>query len=491
MSVIQQDKNPSLMTEKVNTAEKVKKEHTGPDANKKRLESLKQRKMENQSQKTAIKEALASVDKINTVNKKIVFDSDSEEEVITNINIQSSNRQTQSSSSSSPSSSTSSSSSSTDDNSSSDEDGEKNKSTDKKGQVQTAKKPALFEESSDSDDTSSSSSNHDDMFRIRPQFEGKSGNKLMALQSRFGNDDRFKLDERFAESSEDDSDNDDETGRGDKDTEINEDTERSRTLKILQEVVGDKAIINTDKKDRKKQMFKDISALQFDPSKEGHTHFVVNQEIKSKPDKSKDRKKKKDNIAEKDEPVEETPVVGREKFYEVTDSLRQAFVQKETEEDNKQKSFSLLAAFGRTEDADDDKMDEHIDNRDTEMKIIVGGNKNIFPWQDKKFKYDSSDTEDEHSDMETDNESENERSVDDKVKPVVFGTKRHTFFFTEDDSRIKDGIAFFWRKEDIEVIREKWLEKRPYLIEAYRNKHKRLSRKHRINNRFKSQQRKK
>lgn len=38
----------------------------------------------------------------------------------------------------------------------------------------------------------------------------------MALQSRFSNDDRFKLDERFAESSEDDDNNndDDKTERG-------------------------------------------------------------------------------------------------------------------------------------------------------------------------------------------------------------------------------------------------------------------------------------
>lgn len=264
-------------------------------------------------------------------------------------------------------------------------------------------------------------------------------------------------------------------------------------MKILQEVVGDKVILNSDKRDRKKQMFKDISALQFDPSKEGHSQFEVKQEIKTKPDKNKDRKKRKDVITEQDEPVEETPVVGKEKFYEVTDSLRQAFVQKETEDADKGKSFSLLAAFGRTEDPDDDKMDEHRDDddRDTEMKSIVSGNKNVFPWQETRFKYDSSDTEEEGSDMDT--ESERKRSVDDdKVKPVVFSTKKQqSFFFTEDDDRIKEGIAFFWRKEDIEVIREQWLEKRPYLIEAYRNKHKRLSRKHRINNRFKTQQRKK
>lgn len=36
-------------------------------------------------------------------------------------------------------------------------------------------------------------------FRVRPQFEGKSGGKLLFLQSKFANDERFKIDERFGE----------------------------------------------------------------------------------------------------------------------------------------------------------------------------------------------------------------------------------------------------------------------------------------------------
>ncbi|KPP66723.1 nucleolar protein 8-like [Scleropages formosus] len=39
-------------------------------------------------------------------------------------------------------------------------------------------------------------------FQIKPQFEGKAGQKLMELQSRFGTDERFRMDSRFLESDE-------------------------------------------------------------------------------------------------------------------------------------------------------------------------------------------------------------------------------------------------------------------------------------------------
>ncbi|EHB01598.1 Nucleolar protein 8 [Heterocephalus glaber] len=48
-------------------------------------------------------------------------------------------------------------------------------------------------EESDSEDDS-------DRFKIKPQFEGRAGQKLMDLQLHFGSDDRFRMDSRFLES---------------------------------------------------------------------------------------------------------------------------------------------------------------------------------------------------------------------------------------------------------------------------------------------------
>ncbi|XP_061056595.1 nucleolar protein 8 isoform X3 [Eubalaena glacialis] len=51
-----------------------------------------------------------------------------------------------------------------------------------------------------SDDEESGSEDDSNRFRIKPQFEGRAGQKLMDLQSHFGTDDRFRMDSRFLES---------------------------------------------------------------------------------------------------------------------------------------------------------------------------------------------------------------------------------------------------------------------------------------------------
>ncbi|NXT85131.1 NOL8 protein, partial [Zapornia atra] len=60
----------------------------------------------------------------------------------------------------------------------------------------------LFESSEDEEDDTD-----DERFKIKPQFEGKAGEKLLKLQSRFGTDERFRMDARFLESdSEEEAD---------------------------------------------------------------------------------------------------------------------------------------------------------------------------------------------------------------------------------------------------------------------------------------------
>lgn len=51
-----------------------------------------------------------------------------------------------------------------------------------------------------SEDEESGSEDDSHRFRIKPQFEGRAGQKLLDLQSRFGTDDRFRMDSRFLES---------------------------------------------------------------------------------------------------------------------------------------------------------------------------------------------------------------------------------------------------------------------------------------------------
>ena len=58
------------------------------------------------------------------------------------------------------------------------------------------KGPALFDEEEDGD---AEQEQEDVEFALKPQFFGKKGAELMALEARFGGDNRFKLTEDFIE----------------------------------------------------------------------------------------------------------------------------------------------------------------------------------------------------------------------------------------------------------------------------------------------------
>ena len=97
-------------------------------------------------------------------------------------------------------------------------------------------KNALFDDSDDGDDDVEG-----DTFKVRLQFEGKKGQKLLELQSRFaGGDDRFRIDARFREEREDGGGDEGEgSGGDDGGGELDLEAEKKRNLKILQSIVGD------------------------------------------------------------------------------------------------------------------------------------------------------------------------------------------------------------------------------------------------------------
>lgn len=87
-----------------------------------------------------------------------------------------------------------------------------------------------------SDDEESDSKEDSTRFSIKPQFEGRAGQKLMDLQSHFGSDERFRMDSRFLESDSEDEEK-----------ELNENTvdedelaaERKKTLSVVQSVLSE------------------------------------------------------------------------------------------------------------------------------------------------------------------------------------------------------------------------------------------------------------
>nr|KAF6394789.1 hypothetical protein HJG59_013173 [Molossus molossus] len=85
----------------------------------------------------------------------------------------------------------------------------------------------------DSSDEESDAEDNSSRFRIKPQFEGRAGKKLMDLQSHFGTDDRFRMDSRFLESDSEEEQEDE------KKTTENEElaAEKLKALNIVQSIL--------------------------------------------------------------------------------------------------------------------------------------------------------------------------------------------------------------------------------------------------------------
>ncbi|KAG1664492.1 Nucleolar protein 8 [Nymphon striatum] len=179
----------------------------------------------------------------------------------------------------------------------------------------------------------SSGDEDEDMFQVRPEYEGKKGEKLIALQSKFGNNKRFQLDERFLDT---DSSGDEMNMDAESNCFTNKDTEneKERSIKILNSIFGKE--ISSKMQDTSK--FRDTKDLRYDPSNPSASHFenVLKKEESKKP---KDKAKFSAKV----------PEVSSEKFYEVKENLKNLF---EKREGNKSGGFSMLSMLGQPEEDD-------------------------------------------------------------------------------------------------------------------------------------------
>ncbi|XP_018600027.2 nucleolar protein 8 [Scleropages formosus] len=319
-------------------------------------------------------------------------------------------------------------------------------------------------------------------FQIKPQFEGKAGQKLMELQSRFGTDERFRMDSRFLESDEKEAA---EEGKSAFDSlGLQLEDEKKKNMEILQSLlhVNIKAA-ETSREAAKGKTFRDISALHYDPTREEHAAFESKSEEPKKESKAERRKKRM--VAEK------IPEVSKDIFYSVAVDLKETFGP--VKDNTKQKE---AVAWDQENGLDDQsgedrpttlELAEPKDNQEsTEFKFSFfeddlaedGPMKDNYKvetlqrakvsWHvDPRFQDSSSEDEDE----------QNEEEAEDQPVPIDVDegptkAKKAFFFFFEDDERLKEGPRMFCRKENLEDQREQWQEKRVSLIEDYRMKHK-------------------
>uniref|UniRef100_A0ABM5FKC5 Nucleolar protein 8 n=1 Tax=Pogona vitticeps TaxID=103695 RepID=A0ABM5FKC5_9SAUR len=414
--------------------------------NQKRLIALQERQKEREQQKKLIQGALTSLE-IQSRNKQkhIVFDSDSENEA----GVQEVAREGSS------------------------------KNLGKEFTTKTSGK--LFESS---EDESNTENEDDDRFRIKPQFEGKSGEKLMRLQSQFGTDERFRMDARFLES---DSEQEEDASRKLEAKEEEElALEKKKNLEILKNLVH----IGVEPPKPSKQAasarkFKDMNALRYDPTRQDHAIFEKKLETSEKESKAKKKKR---------EEAQKLPEVSKEIFYDVSVDLKEVFGSTKHEEKTEVLPW----------DKRDDAEQQSPDGREA-LNFSAGNNtqeesggftfsffgaeeerlpvkeepyttETIKParvaWQeDPRFQDSSSEEEEE-------DEPEIVQSEDAKeTSPVQPRSSVRFFFFSQDDDRLKEGPKLFCKSSDLDEDRDDWETRRQMLLEDCRKKHKDARRK--------------
>uniref|UniRef100_A0A671Q5C1 Nucleolar protein 8 n=1 Tax=Sinocyclocheilus anshuiensis TaxID=1608454 RepID=A0A671Q5C1_9TELE len=336
----------------------------------------------------------------------------------------------------------------------------------------------LFD-SEDEDDGS-----EDDRFQIKPQFEGKAGQKLMKLQARFGTDSRFQVDSRFLESDDESEDQDEAAPEKDADKQLLE--EKKKSLDILQ------SILNTNiqpQNSRKGTMFKDVSSLHYDPTQEEHTAFEAKTEEPKKESKAARRKKRIE--------AEKLPEVSKDVYFDISVDLKEVFgTSKENQDEKETVSWDKEAedtedimkhmevSFTSNVEAKEDSSGgfkfsffgedtaAEMTTKTDEYKIeTVKGAK--FSWQaDPRF-------QDSSSDEEGVDEVEEDQSASSKITEEPTTSKKTFFFFYQNDERLKEGPGMFCRSVKLQDQREAWEQKRTSLREECRKKHRDAKRRQR------------
>ncbi|KAM9525013.1 nucleolar protein 8 isoform 1-T2 [Salvelinus alpinus] len=465
---------PAKKTQKAEVSKKPQSAGAVVDAqqhdNQKRLAAQEQRQKEVELQKKLIQEALAKLDSPANGKHHIKFSSDEEEQT--------------SPEPPNPKKTLFQNSQSDEEDSSDEESAATGKPGLKDKKSEKLAGSNLFDDDDDDDDDEEKRDG--DRFQIKPQFEGKAGAKLMQLQSRFGTDQRFQMDHRFIDS--DDEEPEIELSQPEKECELVE--EKKKSLDILNSLLN----INVKPSDPNKptakgKTFRDISALQYDPTKEEHAAFETKNDKPKKDSKLARKKKRKE--------AEKLPEVSGEMYYDVSMDLKEVFgISKEekTEEEEEKNvawdkeeeetsqpmavdpvmvSSHLLTNEGEASSGfkfsffgGDTAAETNTEKEEYRIETLKGAK---VSWQvDPRFQ-DSSDEEEEeeakeHTDFTTPTEA-----------PLT--SKKAFFFFQPDDERLKEGPKAFCRSSKLEDQREEWEEKRTGLIEEYRKKHKDARRK--------------
>ncbi|XP_021265156.1 nucleolar protein 8 isoform X2 [Numida meleagris] len=337
----------------------------------------------------------------------------------------------------------------------------------------------LFESSEDDQDDTD-----DERFKIKPQFEGKAGEKLLNLQSRFGTDERFRMDARFLES---DSEEEGETNTLEADEEEEFAEEKKKNLQILGSLLNiDLEQSKTTKMAINAKKFKDINALRYDPTRQDHAVFEKKPKTTEKESKAKRKKKREES--------EKLPEVSKEIYCDIAVDLKELFGSSKNKPKKKEEipwdkdeaeESTLRDHVGPDEsntaqDSSDFKFSFFDDKDQSDVKEEPYVLETLKPikvkWQeDPRFQDSSSEEEDEPEAKESERDKE-------MFFPLPQSGSDRFFFFSIDDERLREGPQLFCRSVNLNEEKDIWEDRRRLLLEECRKKHKDARRKVKTNN---------
>ncbi|XP_053157048.1 nucleolar protein 8 [Hemicordylus capensis] len=338
----------------------------------------------------------------------------------------------------------------------------------------------LFESSEDELDATDEEA---DRFKIKPQFEGKAGEKLMYLQSRFGTDERFRMDTRFLES---DSEQEDEPKKMEMDEEEELALEKKKNLEIMKNLLNiNLELPKPSKQAANAKKFKDINALRYDPTRQDHAVFERKPENTEKESKAEKKKKW--------EEVHKLPEVSKEIFYDVAVDLKEVLGSTKYDEkpeeitwdkpDNMEQGTpaqieTLRQVDSHTGSKRQDEMsgftfsffsaEEEKSPKREEPYVTETIKPSRVVWQEDPRFQDSSSEEDDELEIVED--------VKETSSALPHPNVRF-FFFTRGDDRLKEGPKLFCKPLNLDAGRDDWESRRQMLLEDCRKKHKDARRK--------------
>lgn len=291
---------------------------------------------------------------------------------------------------------------------------------------QTVTKLKLF----DDEGRSSDGENIEDKLNVVNRHFGTKGEKLTAMEAKYGNDSRFRLDEKFLDESDDGEQYDTEA--------LEREQEKKMSLSILSKVLGRNIFKDSKKSTRSEE--RNSSFIRFDPENEEHLRWLQSRASLSTLQENDDAYVNAEKIGKKGTSEEKRFV--EERVFDVdtrfTKSLKES---NKNEKANPEEGFSFLKSVGRESSPTKTSRKEKSLQEFVETSFAESA---IAP-------------------------SASARTVTLESPP----SSSSCFFLLESDSTVQSVVANFYRKQPVEEVRKKWASVRESIVKIYKGQRKR------------------